>query len=462
MYLFVGGAAFVLTIAAAGNDSGDKRSEVLTRGLVHQAFAQPAAMKSEPGFTVKQRPPEPINEIPTRQMPQGNRVCWIPGYWGWDVSRNDFIWVSGVWRDAPPGQRWVPGYWAASDKGYTWVRGFWTAAGNRDLSFLPLPPPAEEVFPTSAAPGSGQFWVPGNWVYRDGRYRWRRGYWAPPPGDWIWIPDSYVWTPRGAIYANGYWDYWPQERGLLFAPMTLAGSRTTLIPQQVIPPTSLLAHLFVQPEYTHYCFGDYYDPAFAGDGIYPWVGAGQYVHGFYDPIRVAYLTGVSPGARAEFGRILGWHDYFRTHPRARPPVTLTESLRLAGEASDETGRPMVLARPLGQLADSSGSSIRLVSVPESRHEEIRRSARQTVDLADRSARLASARTAGDTAQPTLRLALPKIAAPASTLAGANRADRTREEVPEAPQLDKPLEAQRTPFGNAPTQSPSSQGGTRRR
>ena len=48
------------------------------------------------------------------------------GYWMWSDQQNDFIWVSGVWRDIPPGRRWVPGNWTALGGGdFPWVPGFW-------------------------------------------------------------------------------------------------------------------------------------------------------------------------------------------------------------------------------------------------------------------------------------------------------------------------------------------------
>lgn len=448
----VQGLALVLAIGAGTNDPAVNQSEVLTRGLVHQAFAQPVAADPRPGRIVKDRPPAAINEIPPSRMPEGNNVRWIPGYWGWDDENGGYHWVSGLWRDVPPGQRWVPGYWAAGSNGFTWVRGFWVSADTRELAFLPSPPPAKQSLPTARAPGGGQFWVPGNWMVQDGQYRWKEGYWAPASSDWLWIPAGYVWTPRGTIAANGYWDYWPQERGLLFAPMRLSASRTTLIPQQVIPSGTLLVHLFVRPDLGHYCFGDYYDSSHVERGIYPWVHAGQYIEGHYDPIRIGYLTGVSSAARDEFDRIQDWHHFFRTRPGARPPATLTALLQRTaerdggdsdkGQRSNEAEKQIVLVRPISQLASSANSSIRLTQVPESRLAEFRKSAQQTTDLADRAARLASARTLGDRAEENVRLALPGPAA--SSPAIVARAGRARGNIPdpESPRSEAAREASR--------------------
>ncbi|MFH1748080.1 MAG: hypothetical protein ABIG44_13675 [Planctomycetota bacterium] len=39
--------------------------------------------------------------MPPDQRPESADVTWIPGYTAWDDERNDYVWVSGVWR-APP------------------------------------------------------------------------------------------------------------------------------------------------------------------------------------------------------------------------------------------------------------------------------------------------------------------------------------------------------------------------
>ena len=53
----------------------------------------------------------------------GDNVVWIPGYWSWDDSRNDFLWVSGIWRNLPPGRQWVPGYWSEAAGGFLGQEG---------------------------------------------------------------------------------------------------------------------------------------------------------------------------------------------------------------------------------------------------------------------------------------------------------------------------------------------------
>ena len=103
--------------------------EVLTRGPIHEAYAS-LASDPEPTKPVAKKPPAPIEEMPPAEKPEGN-VTWIKGYWAWDDDRNDYLWVSGVWRAAPPGKEWVPGYWREDGDKAQWVPGFWTAAPRR-------------------------------------------------------------------------------------------------------------------------------------------------------------------------------------------------------------------------------------------------------------------------------------------------------------------------------------------
>src|SRR5947209_6439232 len=79
-----------------------KGVEVLARGPVHEAFATPTA---EPQATkpVPKQPPKPLDELPPEEKPEGD-VVWIGGYWHWDDERNDFLWVTGIWRVVPPGK----------------------------------------------------------------------------------------------------------------------------------------------------------------------------------------------------------------------------------------------------------------------------------------------------------------------------------------------------------------------
>ena len=141
--------------------------EILARGPVHEAYANPATSKPVPSPNLPAAPPKAIEEVPPDQKPPGENVQWIPGYWSWDEEKNDYIWVSGFWRQPPPGRRWIPGSWRQTDGAWQWVPGLWAAEQKNDMNYLPAPPdpldsgPAvadAEVIakPVAAISGSGE------------------------------------------------------------------------------------------------------------------------------------------------------------------------------------------------------------------------------------------------------------------------------------------------------------------
>src|SRR5262245_5986531 len=69
--------------------------DALASGPVHEAFAEPVVFNPEPGPVVPKQPPDPIEEVPPDQKPEGENVAWVPGYWSWDEERDNFVWVSG-------------------------------------------------------------------------------------------------------------------------------------------------------------------------------------------------------------------------------------------------------------------------------------------------------------------------------------------------------------------------------
>ena len=149
--------------------------EVLTRGPVHEAFAETITFDPEPGIVAPQAPPEAIEEVPPQQRPAGKNVAWIPGYWAWDDERNDFLWLSGIWRRlCRQVRQWVPGYWGRSQQGAQWTSGYWADANVTEIQYLPEPPATVEEGPSIAAPSPDQHWLPGCWVWQQNRYAWRR------------------------------------------------------------------------------------------------------------------------------------------------------------------------------------------------------------------------------------------------------------------------------------------------
>lgn len=122
-----------------------------SRGPQHEALFLGAA--SSRVLSVLYPPPAPLSESPPEAKPAGDDVVWLPGYWLWDTTQDDWLWVSGVWVHAPPGRRWTPGYWSVADDGWRWVHGFWTID--------PPPPPSSPPPDLAYAPYGSCFNDPG-------------------------------------------------------------------------------------------------------------------------------------------------------------------------------------------------------------------------------------------------------------------------------------------------------------
>src|SRR5262249_28397969 len=181
--------------------------------------------------------------------------------------------------------------------------------------------------PASDAPDEDAVYVPGNWMYRAGRYRWRQGFWLDPYREWAWIPGHYVWTPAGYVFIDGYWDYTLEDRGLLFAPVYFDQPLWTTPdwcyrPYYAVTLGGLFSSLWVRPAYCHYYFGDFYDPLYAGFGFYPWC---TYGPRYYDPIFGHCLW--------RYHRNPNWYDGLRTTHDGRVAGTLTRPARTLAQQS---------------------------------------------------------------------------------------------------------------------------------
>jgi hypothetical protein len=163
-------------LASSVIQASENGVEELTRGPVHEAFAASVSYNPEPGILVRSAPPTLIEEIPPDQRPVGESISWIPGYWGWDDETTDFIWISGVWRNLPPGRQWTPGYWGESESQWQWTSGYWADSSSEEVSYLPKPPRSIESGPNIEAPSRNHIWISGTWVNHEERFAWRPGY----------------------------------------------------------------------------------------------------------------------------------------------------------------------------------------------------------------------------------------------------------------------------------------------
>ena len=415
---------------ASASAEASVEDDVALWGPLHEAFARPVSHDPVRQSAIKREPPRPIEEVPPEYRPDGDNVIWIPGYWSFEDAEDEFLWISGLWRDVPPGRRWVPGYWSQVDGGFLWTPGEWIGAERETLSYLPEPPRSQERGPSSAAPSNDHFWIPGCWEYRDRDYGWRPGYWAPHQHDWVWVPAHYDWTPNGYVYCDGYWDYDIDRRGLIYAPYRYQGRHiTNYTPRTVLDVPHLMLHLFVGNRTGNYYFGDYY----GRDAYRPW----YTWHGSrsgYDPWRHG------PDYR---NRLTGWNTYFTQNQDFRPRRTLNAQRQfLSRNTNREVAAQVNIARAITGAVGSELFGRRVVDVSRSERDSVMRTAGALLSLADQRLDVESRgrgrastgnRSNRDSATVQGRagtLTLPKVAS--RILPGNQSPDAKPSKIPELP------------------------------
>lgn len=258
-----------------------EEGEVLERGAIHEAYAQPVLVRPSPGPILDRKPPEPLQEVPPEEKPDGENIRWIGGYWRMDEDRKDFVWVSGFWRQIPPGMEWIPGKFIKTEEGWRWYPGFWKSLEDKlEEAVEDPPPPIPEVGPSIPAPQPNMVWSQGYWLRQNGAYAWRSGFWMTHRPGWVWTPTCWVYTPGGYIRTPGFWDYALEYRGFLFS--TVYYPRPVYLrqgfshrPLWVIQSNDLPGGLFVRSGYGNYFYGDYFRPAFANQGFQFWSNGGR-------------------------------------------------------------------------------------------------------------------------------------------------------------------------------------------
>jgi hypothetical protein len=400
-------------------------TQVLTGGPVHEAFAKPVSMDPQAPILVPQQPPENLQEVPPAERPAGANIVWVPGYWAWDVERNDFVWVSGCWRNAPPNTYWVPGYWLQAGNGWEWIGGFWkpmNAPPQDEIEYLPAPPSPIEVAAPGAPPQPDQVWVPGCWYWSQGQYVPRHGYWISQQVGWVWVPSHLVWTPRGYIFATGHWDHDMDNRGVLFCPAYFppavrVQAGFVFSPGVCVDLGMLRLNFFVYPRYNHYYFGDCYDDAYVRVGILPWFKC-QTVHTWYDPLFVYdhwHFQKTDPHweSNLEHG-----FDLRRSHQDLRPARSYTALQTQMSHlpANRRPERPLV--EPVGKYASSQYTPVKFERITTTERQQIAVKATDVHNFRDQRsqweaapARPAPAPAPGSKPQPGSKTETPKPTPP---------------------------------------------------
>lgn len=422
-------------------DRNESGAEVLTRGPVHEAFAGMVTFNPEPGISTTIAPPAIIEEVPPEERPEGNNVAWIPGYWGWDDERTNFLWISGTWRALPPGREWMAGYWGKTTQGYQWTSGYWADVKVRETTYLPPPPATVEVGPNIAAPSLDYGWTPGCWLWYQGRYAWGPGYWAPGRADWDWTPSHYVWTPRGYIFVGGFWDYPVARRGILFAPVYFA-TRVYARPGYYYSPTIVIDlgvftdHLFLRPHYHHYYFGDYYAPSYYQGGFYASFSFQSSRHG-YDPIYSHQRWEHRQDHDWEH-RVEASHQYRREHETARPPRTWAAQRNINPNTPESKQNRVLVAAPISQLATRKDSPVRFQPVAREERQKLAQRGQEVQKSRDERRTLEATTAVAPTPKPGRAFEPAQVQLPRSPIVARPANQLGRNQVPpKAQQGPKP-------------------------
>ena len=463
--------------------------EVLARGPVHEAYANPLDYTPEPGPVAAKAPPEPIEELPPDQKPEGDDVEWIPGYWAWEAEEENYLWVSGFWRDMPPGRRWVPGTWQEAADGYHWTPGFWAAEEQETIEYVPPPPRNIDAGPSVRPANETDVYVPGCWVYQETRYFWRPGYWVEYRPDWVWVPAHYVWTPGGCIFVEGYWDRPFHLRGMLFAPIRPRVDVVAFVyrPTFVIQTDFLLTAMFVGPARRHYYFGDYFEERYERRGFVAWMNYHP-VRRAPDPIFAYYRSAYR--AQPAWGESLtALYAARRSGAVARPPRTLvqqntvinnittnnTTNVNVVKNVNVTNIQNVTVIRPITQVNNTEVTALASltpeapkasaaaprkvvkmtqvnntqVNETKERVQQIRNISKQRRDVEARLIADPPAKGTAERPRPAARLELPKQAAPRaaakkSATDPATPAAKTRPQPPAPPPVPKQTERQAPP------------------
>jgi hypothetical protein len=384
-----------------------EQPEVLTRGPVHEGFAEPVDLNTQPPLVAPVQPPANITENPPAERPAGNQFVWIPGYWAWDSERNGYIWVSGCWRAAPPSRYWVPGYWSKTDMGWQWVPGFWAQVSNvQQIEYLPAPPAIADVEPPGPPPTDDNIWIPPCWYWYGGQYVWRPGYWLVAQDGWVWAPSHYVCTPRGYVFVAGHWDYSLRRRGVLFAPVYFPryyyerpGYSYSL--SVAVDIGNLEFGLFTYPRYCHYYFGDYYDNFYIGIGIFPWYECRSH-HYWYDPIYEHDRWRHHKSDHDWDNHERHEYDRRRDDKDLRPSRTYREMEQREARLSEASRKQMRIAEPMDKIVAEKKSPMKFEPIKNDARQKISKESTDIRKFGEDRSRWESSKAPPKSGQPDIQ------------------------------------------------------------
>ena len=300
------GLAGWLTASAIAADD----VEVLARGPVHEAYAEPSDENPSPRPSFRSSRPGRSRNCHRTRSRRATTSSGCPGYWHWDEDRKDFIWVSGFWRNAPPGRVWVPGSWREVARRLAVGRRLLAGRDRGSAATGPRSSTCRSRRPRSRcragdpAPTETDVYIPGQLglaravrvaAGRTGSSTGRAGCGCRP---------TTAGPPSGTSFVDGYWDYPLADRGVLFAPV--------YIPPAVYARPGVRLHADLRREASRACsapvraaagsgryyFGDYFAPTYASLGFTAWCGtrraspSGSARRLGYDPLLSYYRCGL--------------------------------------------------------------------------------------------------------------------------------------------------------------------------
>lgn len=245
LFSYTGQVAFFLTLLNFGiawsEDNPPSQNTEIHEGFLTKVSAD-ILLDAYPT-----RPPNPINERIPRQS--DSNTTWLAGYWAWNDQKDDFIWISGVWRRPPPSHQWIAGFWSQFEDGWVWIPGFWSENNAEALVYIDKAPPAALDEEAGPPPSEDQFWNPGYWSYNSDSedFDWVEGTWVRLDPNWVLIPAHYTWRPSGYVFIPAYWD-WPLDSlGQAYESVYIEPSdREAYVyePVNTIPDTYIISHYF--------------------------------------------------------------------------------------------------------------------------------------------------------------------------------------------------------------------------